>query len=233
MAQNEFEGFVMQKAKMLPVILLLDVSGSMSYDGKIQELNNSVREMIQSFTQEQVIQSEIYVSIITFGSEVHLHTDLTRAKDVNYVDLVADGCTCMGKAFDMAYEMIEDRSRVPKNAYRPVVVLVSDGEPYDPNDANRIEFKKQLAKFTTEGRSSKCDRWSLAIGADADIDMMKQFLDHPEKKVYYVEDAADISKFFRFISSCTIQRSQSKDPNKVAEDLFTTDIQDIDFDGIR
>ena len=233
MDNHEFDGFVMPKAKMLPVILLLDVSGSMSYDGKIDELNSSVREMLQSFTEEQVIQSEINVSIITFGSEVKLHTDLTPAKDVNFIDLTADGCTCMGKAFDMAFDMIEDKTRVPKNAYRPVVVLVSDGEPYDPTDANRIEFKKQLARFTTEGRSSKCDRWSLEIGADADVDMMKQFLDHPEKEVCYVEDAADIHKFFRFISSCTIQRSQSKNPNKVADDLFTADILTVDFDKLR
>jgi uncharacterized protein YegL len=205
----------------------------MSYDGKIDELNSSVREMLQSFTEEQVIQSEINVSIITFGSEVKLHTDLTPAKDVNFIDLTADGCTCMGTAFDMAFEVIEDKTRVPKNAYRPVVVLVSDGEPYDPTDANRIEFDKQLARFTKEGRSSKCDRWSLAIGADADIDMMKQFLDHPEKEVCYVEDAADIHKFFRFISSCTIQRSQSKNPNKVADDLFTADILTVDFDKLR
>ena len=157
MNDHEFDGFVMPKAKMLPVILLLDVSGSMSYDGKIDELNGSVREMLQSFTEEQVIQSEINVSIITFGSEVKLHTDLTPAKDVNFVDLAADGCTCMGKAFNMAFEMIEDKTSIPKNAYRPVVVLVSDGEPYDPTDANRIEFKKQLERFTKEGRSSKCE----------------------------------------------------------------------------
>lgn len=233
MDNSEFEGFVMPKAKMLPVILLLDVSGSMSYDGKMDELNSSVREMIQSFTKEQVIQAELCVSIITFGSEVELHNDLTPAKDLVYEDLVAGGCTCMGKAFDLAYEMIEDKTRVPKNAYRPVVVLVSDGEPYDPEDANRIEFRKQLARFTTEGRSSKCDRWSLAIGADADVEMMKEFLDHPEKEVCYVDDAADIHKFFRFISSCTIQRSQSKNPNKVADDLFTKDILNVDFDKLR
>lgn len=232
MNSNEFDGFVMPEAKMLPVILLLDVSGSMSEDGKIDQLNSAVREMLASFTKEQVIQSEINVSIITFGSEVQLNTDLTPAKDVNFVNLIADGYTCMGKAFDTAFEMIEDRTRIPKNAYRPVVVLVSDGEPYDPEDASEVEFKKQLERFTKEGRSSKCDRWSLAIGEDADIEMMKKFLAHPEKKVCYVEDAADIHKFFRFISSSTIQRSQSKNPNKVADDLFAADILTINFDEI-
>ena len=214
---NEFDGFVMPKPRMLPVILLLDVSGSMSYDAKMDELNSSVREMLASFKEEQIVQADICVSIITFGSEVKIHTELMPAK----------GMTYMGRALDVAYDMIEDKTKIPKNAYRPVVVLVSDGAPNDEH------WEEKLQRFVTTGRSSKCDRWSLAIGADADVGMLKKFLDHPEKEVCYVEDAADIHKFFRFISSCTIQRSQSQNPNQVAQDLFTADMLNIDFDKLR
>lgn len=224
MENNMFQEFVMPKARILPVILLLDVSGSMSYDGKIDELNSSVREMIQTFKEEQVVQAEICVSIITFGTEIKVHTELTPAKDIVYQDMKAKGMTYMGRALDVAYDMIEDREKIPKNAYRPVVVLVSDGAPNDEN------WEKKLEKFTTQGRSSKCDRWSLAIGADADINMMKRFLDHKEKEVCYVEDAADIHKFFRFISNSTIQRSVSKNPNKVSEELFSFD--NFDFNSL-
>ena len=129
MNENEFEGFVMPEARMLPVILLLDVSGSMSYDAKMDELNSSVREMLESFQKEQIVQAEICVSIITFGSEVKVHTELTPARDIQYTDMVANGMTYMGRALDKAYEMIEDKTKIPKNAYRPVVVLVSDGAP--------------------------------------------------------------------------------------------------------
>lgn len=225
--KNEFDGFVMPQPRMLPVILMLDVSGSMSYDAKMDELNSSVREMLESFQKEQIVQSDICVSIVTFGSEVKVHTELMPARDIHYTDMIASGMTYMGRAFDVAYDMIEDRTKIPKNAYRPVVVLVSDGAPNDDH------WEDKLTKFTTTGRSSKCDRWSLAIGADADTAMLKRFLDHPEKEVCYVEDAADIHKFFRFISSCTIQRSQSKNPNQVAQDLFTADILNINFDSLR
>ena len=227
MSENEFEGFVMPEARMLPVILLLDVSGSMSYDAKMDELNSSVKEMLESFQKEQIVQAEICVSIITFGSEVKVHTELTPAREIQYTDMVANGMTYMGRALDKAYEMIEDKTKIPKNAYRPVVVLVSDGVPNDER------WEDKLNKFTSTGRSSKCDRWSLAIGADADTSMLKRFLDHPEKEVCYVEDATDIHKFFRFISSCTIQRSQSKNPNQVAQELFTADILNINFDTLR
>ena len=224
---NEFDGFVMPKPRMLPVILLLDVSGSMSYDAKMDELNSSVREMLASFKEEQIVQADICVSIITFGSEVKIHTELMPAKDIVYTDMTAKGMTYMGRALDVAYDMIEDKTKIPKNAYRPVVVLVSDGAPNDEH------WEEKLQRFVTTGRSSKCDRWSLAIGADADVGMLKKFLDQPEKEVCYVEDAADIHKFFRFISSCTIQRSQSQNPNQVAQDLFTADMLNIDFDKLR
>lgn len=228
--ENEFSGFVMPKAKMLPVFLLLDVSGSMALDNKMHELNSSVREMLDTFKQEQAVQAEIYVSIITFGDNVELVSELKSASEIEYVDLVAGGVTNMGNALDVAKNIIEDKEKLPSNSYRPVVVLVSDGQPYTPEDPGNKTFETQLMKFTSNGRSAKCDRWSLAIGADSDRAMMKKFLDHPEKEVCYVEDAADIHKFFRFISSSTVQRSKSNSPNSIPEELRNVDILDLNFD---
>ena len=227
---NEFEGFVMPKAKMLPVFLLLDVSGSMSLDNKMDELNGSVREMITTFKEEQAVQAEINVSIITFGSVVEKICDLTPATELQFTDLLPGGVTKMGAAFDLAKEIIENKDKLPKNSYRPVIVLVSDGEPYDPEDPGNRKFKNQLDSFVNLGRSAKCDRWALAIGADADVNMMQEFINHPEKKVCFVEDAADIHKFFRFISSSTIQRSKSANPNVVPKDLFNVDVLSLNFD---
>lgn len=227
---NEFEGFVMPKAKMIPVFLLLDVSGSMSHDNKIHELNKSVKEMIESFKKEQAVQAEIHVSIITFGDKAEIVTGLESASKISYKNLTAGGVTRMGDALEMAKMIIEDKAKLPSNAYRPVVVLVSDGMPYSPDDPGNKKFESQFDRFVATGRSAKCDRWSLAIGADADVAMMKRFLDHPEKEVCYVEDAADIHKFFRFITSTTVQRSKSSNPNVVPPELFSADILKLNFD---
>lgn len=227
---NEFEGFVMPRAKMLPVFLLLDVSGSMSLDNKMYELNKSVREMLETFKKEQAVQAEIFVSIITFGDDAEMISELKSASVVDYTDMVAGGVTCMGDALEMAKGIIEDKTKLPSNSYRPVVVLVSDGQPYNPEDPGNKKFEMQFDQFIATGRSSKCDRWSLAIGADADVAMMKRFLDHTEKEVCYVEDAADIHKFFRFISSSTVQRSKSTSPNVVPAELMSADILKLDFD---
>lgn len=227
---NEFEGLVMPKTKMLPVFLLLDVSGSMSLDNKMYELNKSVKEMIETFKQVQAVQAEIFVSIITFGDDAEIISELKSASEIEYANLIAGGVTCMGDAFDLAKGIIENKTKLPSNSYRPVVVLVSDGQPYNPDDPGNKKFETQFDQFVATGRSAKCDRWSLAIGADAEVAMMKRFLDHPEKEVCYVEDAADIHKFFRFISSSTVQRSKSTSPNVVPADLFSADILNFNFD---
>jgi uncharacterized protein YegL len=56
--------FTAPKAKPLPVILLLDVSGSMSGD-KIRNLNDAVRDMLDTFSDTENGETEIHVAIIT------------------------------------------------------------------------------------------------------------------------------------------------------------------------
>lgn len=217
------QNLIMPKQKILPIIALLDTSGSMSGDGKIQQLNIAVKDMLNSFKNEQSIQAEIQIAIITFGGTAQIHTPLNPASTLSYTDLSAHGGTPMGAALELASTIIEDKSKIPKNSYRPTVILVSDGA------ANDTGWEAKLTNFTTTGRSSKCDRWSLAIGADADLGTMGKFLDTSKKNVLFVDNAKDIHKFFKFISTCTIKRSQSNTPNKIPTELFETDLSNINF----
>ena len=54
------------ETKKLPVILLLDVSGSMRGE-KIESLYDATIEMIETFAAAQAREQEIDVAIITFG----------------------------------------------------------------------------------------------------------------------------------------------------------------------
>jgi uncharacterized protein YegL len=56
-------------ARILPVVLLLDTSGSMREDDKIDVLNDSVTEMIEELTEVDAGHGFITLSIITFGGE--------------------------------------------------------------------------------------------------------------------------------------------------------------------
>jgi uncharacterized protein YegL len=68
-------------AKPLPVVLLLDVSGSM-HGAKIQNLNAAVKDMLETFRDTENGEIEIHVAIITFGAEVKLHQALASAGDI-------------------------------------------------------------------------------------------------------------------------------------------------------
>jgi len=196
-------------AKPLPVILLLDVSGSMNGD-KINCLYDAVVEMIHTFEKEAVKETIINVAIITFGHSVSLHTPYTpvsalAANGIN--SFVADGMTPMGVALTMAKDMIEDRNTTSGKAYRPAVVLVSDGIPTD-------EWRRPLENFIGNGRSQKCQRFAMAIGNDADRDMLRKFADD-DASMFEAQNASEIASKFKKITMSVSMRSRSVNPNAI------------------
>lgn len=199
--------FTAPKAKPLPVILLLDVSGSMSGE-KIDNLNVAVRDMLDEFRGNATSETEIWVSIITFGAEVRLHQPLASASDVQWKPLAAGGMTPLGVALEMAKAMIEDKDVVPSRAYRPTVVLVSDGQPDNG-------WKGALREFLNDGRSAKCDRMAMAIGADADKAMLGAYIEGTQHPLYYAENARQLKGFFEYLSMSVTTRARSQTPNTI------------------
>ncbi|MEY0596517.1 VWA domain-containing protein [Providencia alcalifaciens] len=199
--------FTTPTAKPLPVVLLLDVSSSMSGD-KIENLNKAVEDMLDTFAQEEKMETEILVSVITFGNQVELQVPYTKASQVQWQGLQANGMTPMGTALKMAKAMIEDKETTPSRAYRPTVVLVSDGQPND-------SWERPLEDFISEGRSSKCDRMAMAIGRDADETVLKRFIEGTPHDLFYAENAGQLHEFFQRVTMSVTMRTQSKNPNVV------------------
>jgi len=195
------------KPKPLPVIMLLDVSGSMR-GAKIQNLNIAVKDMLETFRDTENGKKEIHVAIITFGNEVKLHQPLVSASGIKWHDLSAGGGTPLGIAIKMAKEMIADRDVVPSRAYRPVVVLISDGRPNNG-------WKEPLEDFIGEGRSKKCDRMALAIGADADEAVLGKFIEGTERPLFYAENAKQLRDFFLFLTMSVTTRTRSQNPDVI------------------
>ena len=222
----ELERFVIETGRPLPIFLLLDCSGSMSGE-KINTLNQAVKDMIEDFKGERLSDVNLKICVITFGNTAKVHTELSSLKDLNFVDLVATGMTPLGGALNLASSIINDKEKVPSKGYRPVVVLVSDGHPNDT-------WESALNDFITGKRTSKCEKWALGIGQDADKDMLEKFLNDPEKKVYDASVAKEITKFFKLVTLSTVARSKSVDPNQVVnleelEDIFNKENPDFNF----
>ena len=197
------------EAKKLPVILLLDVSGSMS-GAKIDSLYDATIDMIETFAAAQAKEQIIDVAIITFGDNVELHTRYTPVKDLQAKGISkfrASGMTPMGTALKMAKDMIDDKQETPSRIYRPAVVLVSDGAPND-------DWKGPMERFITDGRSAKCQRFAVAIGNDADRSVLERFTQDPST-VFFAEDAKDVSEQFKTISMSVSTRATGPNPNSI------------------
>lgn len=199
--------FTVAKPKPLPVILLLDVSLSMS-GSKIDSLNKAVGEMLASFRSSEGSETEIDVAVITFGGSVELAQPLASAGTIAWTGASTSGSTPMGTALRMAKAMIEDKGVVPSRAYRPTVVLVSDGQPTD-------DWQQPLDDFVNNGRSSKCDRMALAIGVDADAEVLGKFIAGTDYPLFYAKDATGLKQYFEFVTMSVTVRTKSQDANVV------------------
>ena len=214
---QDLKEFTVSSARPLPVILLADVSGSMAADGKIDALNGAVAEMQAAFAEEEDERAEIHLAVVTFGGAAALHMPLTPANAVRWTPMQADGRTPLGAALDIATDLIEDRDRVPSRAYRPTVVLASDGLPND-------EWEGPLQRLLTSERAAKAECFALGIGADADHDMLRRFLNDPEGRVFEAHEGREIRKFFRWVTMSVTSRSRSAEPNR------TVDVDPPDLD---
>lgn len=206
---SELKKFQVQTARPLPVIVLADTSGSMSVDGKIEALNKGLKDMIGTFTGESRLRAEIQVSVITFGgSRAEINLNLAPAYQIeSFSKLSATGATPMGGAMTLASQLIEDKEAIPSRAYKPVIVLISDGYPND-------DWQEPFAQLVNGERASKATRFAMAIGADADEVMLADFANDPEAPLFRAENARDIHRFFKAVTMSVSARSQSVSPNQ-------------------
>jgi len=208
-SRQVLKDFTVVAARPLPVIVLADVSGSMSADGKIETLNRSLRAMITSFGNEDDLRAEVHVGVITFGgSQAEAMHHLAPASKLVWDDLKASGKTPLGSALALATSWLEDRSIIPSRAYMPTLVLVSDGQP-DKGD----QWQQELQKLLGAQRGAKAQRLALAIGTDADEGVLKAFVASPDLPVLRAHDASQISRFFRFVTMSVCSRLASVNPD--------------------
>lgn len=217
MAQMIFNpnGFTAQTAKPMPVILVLDNSGSMAGD-KINSLNEAVHDMLNSFKQSECHDASFSIAIVTFGTGIHLLQEMASSDTISWHDIpISDREMCksytgiwddaeargtpLGATLKIIKSIIEDKSIVPSRAYRPAVILVSDGHPTD-------SWHAPLDAFVQDGRSSKCDRWAMAIGQDADTSVLAKFIerqnniDGTPRRLLFANDAVALKDNFKFIT---------------------------------
>lgn len=118
----------------LPLVLVLDVSGSMAGD-PIDSINGALDRFRKDLAGDAQAQRSVDIAVVTFGSEAKVAQDFVPLPRFEPPALTASGLTAMGAGLDMALNLVEQRVELYHSlgtpSHRPWVMLMTDGCPTD------------------------------------------------------------------------------------------------------
>lgn len=184
----------------LHFIWLLDVSGSMNADGKIQALNVAIRETIpqlQSAARDNP-NVNVLVRALTFssGAKWHLETPVP-IENLRWTDVTAGGHTDLGRALSLLAEVLAVPP-MPERAVSPVLVLVTDGHHTDDFDAGLDALMAQRW-----GRDAV--RIAITIGRDVSVRALQRFIGNEEIEPLQAQNAETLVQHIRWASRTGVE----------------------------
>ena len=185
--------------RRLPVYLLLDTSGSMAGD-PIEAVREGVTLLINELRGDPMAMETAYLSVITFSSTAQQVVPLTELAVFQEPTLDASGATSLGDALDVLVSCADrelcKQSGEQKGDYKPLVFLMTDGQPTDSWEKSADKVKNK--------------RWNIiacAAGAGADEFVLKRITE----TVVKLNDCSfgTLKAFFKWVSASVKVSSQS------------------------
>ena len=134
--------------RLTNIFFLVDTSGSMNEQGKIDAVNNAMQEaipVVRDFAAKEA-SHKILCSILEFNSGVNWITEQpVDAEDLQWIDLKASGGTCLGAAYaQLASKLSRKEGGVMAKHLNnaPIIILLTDGYPTDDSSAGLSLLKK-------------------------------------------------------------------------------------------
>ena len=155
----------------LHFIYLCDCSGSMAAQGKMQALNQAIRQSLPGMAEvaRQNPEARVLVRAVSFADRASWHlAEPTPVEQLEWRDLQAGGITAMGEALELVAGALQSPP-MEERALPPVLVLISDGQPTD-------DFEAGLSRLMREPWAQKAVRLAIALGHDADLEVLQQFI---------------------------------------------------------
>lgn len=199
----------------LHFIWIVDCSGSMRDDGKIQSLNYAIREAIPHMQREAEnnFQANLLISALKFSTGAQWFIPPTKINSFKWIDVDAKGHTDLGQALMLLSEILH----IPPMTNRglpPVLVLLSDGQPTD-------DYEDGLNKLLNEPWGKKAIRIAIAIGEDANMKVLEKFIGNDERKPLLARNPETLSNYIRWVS--TVVQSASARPKSQQKNLEVQD----------
>ena len=182
--------------RCMVLFFVVDTSGSMA-GTKIGAVNQAVAEVVPEIAKlsSDNADAEIKIAAMKFDNNAEWITPQpVEAENFRWDDLDVGGGTYLGEACRALCEKLSRNAFMQEatGSYAPAIFLMSDGEPLD-------EYQKELAKLKENKWFQKAIKVAIAIGEDADKDVLAEFTGTTET-VIEAHSPEALMKLIKFVS---------------------------------
>jgi len=185
-----------QDKKTADIVLVLDTSGSMNEEQKMQNAREGAKQLVSMLDDSDTFSLLPFSTRMNWAfQDLPVKTQRQKAQDT-ISSLFADGGTELYDSIDAAYKHLLDKG-LKNDSIRAVVVL-TDGADTESNE--KLEDLLQHIQQNSEQRPISI--FSIAYGGDARRDVLQKISEATQARMYegtpqnIVEVFRDISTFF-------------------------------------
>lgn len=168
----------------------------------IEQVKNGVQMLVSGLRQDPYALETAYLGVITFDSAAKEVVPLTELTAFQPPAIVASGATSLGAALslvaDSAKNNVAKSTAAQKGDWRPMVFILTDGQPTD-------DWQKGLARF-------KQEKWGIVVACavdSADTSVLKQIAGEENVVKLDTSDSSSIKAFFKWVTVSVSVSSKS------------------------
>ncbi len=167
--------------------LVVDHSGSMSEDGRLEKVKVGLHALIDQ------LKDEDRLSIISFDDTVTIDQPFTSALDRDRLHLVVDNLQPDGgtNIFDGLKAGLDALGEVPENEKQNRVILLSDGLATAGNTSQQA-----IIEMATGYVSRGIGLTTIGVGTSFDVELMRGLAERGAGNFYFIEDASAATEVF-------------------------------------
>ncbi len=196
---NPFDDAEEIAKKSMVLFFLIDCSGSMG-GSKIGTVNSVMEELIPEIKGIGGADADIKIAVLKFsGGSEWMYDEPVSADKFQWKPLDAENVTDLGSAFSsLAAKLSRNEFMAsPSLSFAPVIILMSDGYPTD-------NFEKGLAELSSNKWYAAGIKAAVAIGDDADKDILARFTGNPDS-VVTAHNGEALAKLIKFVAVTSSQ----------------------------